>query len=161
MCRCINKACCFNISIAALAEFKLRTRHKDSSIGACFLGDRQIRAAEKQKHPPAFVIKILKCAHVTLHHQNITAPCHDISITDWRARPPTLKWFPPSLLNHPFVQQALISIFKCSSLGRWSTERDAGCEAISREQRAGGLVGAFMRYRGVGSLTCLCWERGR
>ncbi len=127
----------------------IQTENKTQRSRSCFLGDKQIRAAEKknQKHPPGFAIKILKCAHVTLHHQNKTAPSHDMSITDWRARPPTQEWFPPSLLNHPFVQKALISIFKCSSVGRWSSERDADCEAISAEQRAGGVAGAFYQIQ--------------
>ena len=95
-------------------------------------------------------IKILKCARVTLHHQNITAPSHDISITDWRARPPTREWFPSSLLNHPFVQKALILIFKCNSVGRRSRR-------WLRGNQYRGLVlwlELCVRYRGVGSLNC-------
>lgn len=80
------------------------------------------------------------------HHQNTTAPCHHSGD------------FLHLFLNHPFVQQPPISIFKSSSVGRWGCEPDAGCEAISTEARAGGVVGVFIRYRRVDSLNCTCWE---
>lgn len=143
--------------MAAMAECKLKTRRKDPSPS--FLRDRQIRW--NLKHPPEFGKNILKCAHDPLHHQNITAPSHDISITDWKARPPNTGVISSISFNAlPCSEDADFNI-QIELSGRWSRELYADCSAIKSRALVCCGWSFSLRDRRVGSINYPCWERGK